>query len=175
MAATQEIVVAAGCFWCVEHAYHGVEGVTDTKCGYMGGEIDNPTYEQVSAGGSGHREVVKIWFDAAVISLETILEIYWQNVDPFDGDGQFCDRGFQYSPAIYVDDTQRDMVLASKGAVDKIKETAVTIEPLSTFYAAENYHQLYFEENPFRYKFYRYSCGRDARLNDVRAIYQEYG
>ncbi len=161
-------VFAAGCFWCTESDFDKVVGVLDTLSGYTGGTLPNPTYKQVSNGGTGHAEALKVTYDPSVVSYADLLRVYWRNVDALDGDGQFCDRGSQYRPAIFPqDDDQRRLAEASKAAAAKAlgQTVAVTIEPTAPFFPAEDYHQGYHERNPVRYGFYRLSCGRDARLD----------
>ena len=162
---------AGGCFWCVESDFDHVPGVVETVSGYTGGTVENPTYEQVSAGGTGHREAVRITYDPSRVSYEELLTAFWHSVDPTDPGGQFCDRGESYETAIFVhDEEQRRAAEASKAAADEAlgDETIVTpIEDAGPFYPAEDYHQGYYEKNPLRYRYYRWSCGRDARIEQV--------
>jgi peptide-methionine (S)-S-oxide reductase len=162
---------AGGCFWCVESDFDKVPGVISTTSGYTGGKLDNPTYNQVSAGGTGHAEAVEIAYDPAKVSYQKLLEVFWHNHDPLAKDRQFCDRGDQYRPAIfYHDDEQRKLAEASKKAVqEKLAPRAVQTEIVKagTFTKAEDYHQDYYKKNPVRYKFYRYNCGRDQRLEEL--------
>lgn len=165
-------VFAGGCFWCEETAFEGVPGVLSVTSGYAGGQEKNPTYEQVSAGRTGHAESVKVTFDPAKIAYAKLLGIFWHNVDPFDGGGQFCDRGSQYRPAIfYADDAQRREAEASKAKLEsdpKFKgRIEVQIAPVGVFTAAEEYHQDYYKKNPAHYRQYRQGCGRDARLKQI--------
>ena len=163
-------VFAGGCFWCMEPPYDKIPGVMETLSGYGGGSTANPTYEQVSAGGTGHAEALKVIYDPAQVSYDTLLETYWRNIDPFDGGGQFCDRGTPYRPAIFPqNEAQRAAAEASKAAVSERfgRPVAVTIETAPAFYEAEEYHQDYYEKNPLQYRFYRWSCGRDDRLDEV--------
>lgn len=163
---------AGGCFWCMEPPYDELDGVIATVSGFMGGDVDNPTYKQVVRGGTGHAEVVQVTYDPDVVSYGTLLETYWRNVDPYDGEGQFCDRGDSYRPAIfYHGEAQEEAANASK---QRLEDSARTEEPIAVqvveagdFYRAEEYHQDYYEKNPVRYKFYRWNCGRDARLEEV--------
>jgi peptide-methionine (S)-S-oxide reductase len=153
----------------MEAPFDRLEGVVSTTSGYTGGHLQNPTYEQVSAGGTGHAEAVRIVYDPARVSYETLLEVFWRNVDPLDGGGQFCDRGSQYRAGVfYRDDEQRRLAEASKAALaasHRFDQPIVTeIVPAGTFYPAEDYHQDYYQRNSLRYKFYRYGCGRDQRL-----------
>ena len=163
---------AGGCFWCMEPPYDKLDGVTATISGYTGGSKADPTYEEVSAGGTGHTEAVQITYDPSKVRYEQLLEVFWRNVDPLDAGGQFCDRGSQYRTGIFVhDEEQRRLAEASKQALvegDRFDRPIVTeIEPAGAFYPAEDYHQDYYEKNPVRYKFYRWSCGRDQRLADL--------
>jgi len=163
---------AGGCFWCMEPPYDKLPGVKSTISGYMGGKVDKPTYEQVSAGTTGHTEVVQVTYDPKVVSYEKLLEVFWVNVDPTVRDRQFCDKGTQYRTSIFThDDAQRRAADASKAAVEKskpFKEPLVTpVEPATAFYPAEDYHQDYYTKNPVRYQFYRNGCGRDARLKQL--------
>lgn len=169
-AKTATAVFAGGCFWCMEPPYDKLPGVVATTSGYSGGQKENPTYEQVSAGDTGHIEVIQVTFDPKQVSYEKLLEAFWRNVDPLDKGGQFCDRGNTYTTAIfYQDEEQKKIVEQSKAAIEKkLGKTVVTaIRPAATFYAAEDYHQDYYLKNPLRYKYYRYSCGRDQRLEQL--------
>jgi peptide-methionine (S)-S-oxide reductase len=160
---------AGGCFWCMEPPYDKLDGVRATISGYAGGTTVDPTYREVSSGGTGHAEVVQITYDPAKVSYEQLLEVFWRNVDPLDAGGQFCDRGSQYRTGIFVhDEEQRRLAEASKQALDgggRFEQPIVTeIVAAGPFYPAEDYHQDYYEKNPVRYKFYRWNCGRDQRL-----------
>ncbi|UIJ37569.1 peptide-methionine (S)-S-oxide reductase MsrA [Desulfobaculum bizertense] len=165
-------IFAGGCFWCMEKPFDSEEGVLSTTVGYTGGTSGNPTYEQVSGGGTGHVEAILVRYDTTKVSYERLLEIYWRNVDPLDGQGQFCDRGNQYRPVIFVaDKVQEEAAKKSKAdlalsglLIDKIR---VEILPAVKFWPAEEYHQDYYRKNPIRYGFYRKSCGRDKRLKQV--------
>ena len=163
---------AGGCFWCMEPPYDKLDGVVATISGYSGGHKKNPTYREVSAGTTGHAEVVQIIYDPTKASYEKLLEVFWRNIDPTTADRQFCDKGTQYRPAIfYHDEEQKRLALESKDHIEKTKTfkepIVVEITAASQFYPAEDYHQNYYMKNPFRYKFYRYSCGRDQRLMDL--------
>jgi len=172
-AAIEEAVFAGGCFWCLEHDLEGLPGVVDAVSGYSGGTKDNPTYRQVTAGGTGHLESVQVRFDTSRISYPTLLRAYWRNVDALDGGGQFCDRGASYRPVIFTKGTrQQEQALASvKEAARELKQKPsairVQIRPLQRFWPAEGYHQNYAEQNQLKYNYYRWSCGRDRRLNQV--------
>jgi peptide-methionine (S)-S-oxide reductase len=161
---------AGGCFWCMQPPFDTVPGVISTTVGYTGGHVDHPTYEQVSAGGTGHAESIQVVFDPAKVTYRQLLDVFWRNVDPTTRDRQFCDVGHQYRTAIFFhDDEQRREAEASRAAVMKrLGQPVVTeIAPAGTFYPAEDYHQQYYRKNPIRYRFYRYTCGRDRRLAEV--------
>jgi peptide-methionine (S)-S-oxide reductase len=156
----------------MEPPYDKLDGVLATTSGYAGGDKVDPTYEEVSAGGTGHAEVVQVTYDPAKVSYEQLLEVFWRNVDPLDAGGQFCDRGDQYRTAIFVhDEEQRQLAEASKQALvdsGRFEQPIVTeIVAAGPFYPAEDYHQDYYEKNPLRYKLYRWNCGRDQRLTEV--------
>lgn len=163
---------AGGCFWCMEGPFDVLEGVVSTTSGYIGGSVENPTYDQVSRGKTGHAEAVQVVYDAERVSYERLLDVFWHNVDPTTADGQFCDHGNQYRPAIFVHDAaQRAAAEASRAALERNKpfsgDIVVTIEDAATFYPAEDYHQDFYVKNAFRYRFYRYNCGRDQRLEEL--------
>ncbi|WP_049724586.1 peptide-methionine (S)-S-oxide reductase MsrA [Wenzhouxiangella marina] len=160
---------AGGCFWCMEPPYDKLDGVIETISGFSGGHVVNPSYRQVVAGGTGHLEVVQVVYDPSVVSYERLLEVYWRNVDPYQTDGQFCDRGQTYRTAIFAhDDAQRAAATASRLALaeDGPEERPIDTRILDfeAFYPAEDYHQDYYEKNPVRYTYYRWRCGRDDRL-----------
>jgi peptide-methionine (S)-S-oxide reductase len=164
-------IFAGGCFWCVEADFEKLPGVIAAESGYTGGEEKNPTYQQVSAGRTGHAEAVRVRYDPAQISYGQLLTHFWRNIDPTVKNRQFCDNGAQYRTAIYYQNqAQREAALASRATLEKEKrfariETEVTAA--GTFYPAEQYHQDYYKKNPVRYKFYRHNCGRDARLREL--------
>ena len=164
---TATATFAAGCFWCVEEAFDKVDGVLTTTSGYIGGRTANPTYEQVSSGGTGHTEALQVTYDPSRVTYETLLRTFWHNVDPLDAGGQFCDRGSQYRSGIfYHSDEQRQQAEASKQRVAAQLGKPVVTEIVSAgpFYKAEEYHQGYHERNPVRYKFYKWNCRRAQRL-----------
>ncbi|MEO0434612.1 MAG: peptide-methionine (S)-S-oxide reductase MsrA [Cyanobacteria bacterium J06656_5] len=170
LAAPAQATFAGGCFWCMEHPFDELPGVTDTTSGYMGGTVEFPSYRQVSSGSTGHAEVVKVDYDTDLVSYETLLDTFWRNVDPLDGQGQFCDKGSQYrSIVFYHDDSQRQLAEDSKQAIDGLFEQPIATEILSAaaFYPAEDYHQNYYQTHPARYRLYRYGCGRDQRLAEL--------
>jgi peptide-methionine (S)-S-oxide reductase len=163
---------AGGCFWCMEPAFDGVPGVVSTTSGYTGGAKRDPSYEEVSAGDTGHVEAVQVLYDPSQVSYARLLEVFWHNVDPLDDTGQFCDKGEQYRSAIFSqDEEQRRLAEESKLALQnsgRFKQPLATlIVPASDFYPAEEYHQDYYRKNPLRYRFYRSTCGRDSRLKAV--------
>lgn len=171
-AVSAKATFAGGCFWCMEPPFEKLDGVLSVTSGYTGGKKTNPTYEEVSSGGTGHLESVEILFDPAKVSYEQLLEVFWRNVDPTDGGGQFCDRGEQYRTAIFVHDAaQRSAAEASKAALDAAKRlpgpVVTPILAASAFYPAEEYHQDYWKKNPLRYRYYRGGCGRDERLKEL--------
>ena len=161
---------AGGCFWCMEPPFDALDGVVSTTSGYTGGHTANPTYEQVSAGKTGHTEAVEIVYDPRKVTYARLLEVFWRNIDPLTANAQFCDTGSQYRAAIFVhDETQRKLAEASKDAVaQRLQKPIVTeITAASQFWPAEEYHQDYYKKNPIRYKFYRTSCGRERRLEAI--------
>ncbi|RMG43322.1 MAG: peptide-methionine (S)-S-oxide reductase [Candidatus Dadabacteria bacterium] len=167
-----EAIFAGGCFWCMQKPFDHTPGVIKTIVGYTGGHKDNPTYEEVSSGTTGHVEAIKVIYDPEKVSYSELLNIFWKNIDPLDSGGQFCDRGSQYRSAIfYSNDSEKQA--AEKSLRDLISrnnitgEIATEILPAGKFYPAEEYHQSYYKKNPLRYKFYRYSCGRDKRLKEL--------
>jgi len=163
-------IFAGGCFWCMEEAYDEVPGVSAVVSGYAGGEVENPTYKQVSSGSTGHYEVVEVEYDPGQVTYEELVEVFWRNVDPFDDRGQFCDKGSQYLSAIFVkDDEERKLAEATKEEVAARFSMPVSTEILaeSVFYPAEDYHQDFYKTNSARYKFYKFGCGRVQRLEEI--------
>jgi peptide-methionine (S)-S-oxide reductase len=169
----QEAVFAGGCFWCLEHDLEDLPGVISVESGYSGGTVANPSYRQVSAGGTGHQESVLVRFDPDRLSYSRLLEAYWRNVDPLDGGGQFCDRGDSYRAVIFTrgatQAAQAESSADAKARQLKVSRSslAVQIKPLQRFWAAEGYHQNYAQRNKVRYSYYRWACGRDQRLRQV--------
>jgi peptide-methionine (S)-S-oxide reductase len=160
---------AGGCFWCMEEAFEKVEGVLSATSGYMGGTVANPSYEEVSAGRTGHAESVEVIYDPAKVSYQKLLNAFWHNVDPITPNAQFCDHGSQYRSAIFFQtDEEKRLSDTSKQTIEqarRFKEPIVTqIVMASQFYPAEEYHQDFYKKNPVRYKFYKYNCGRAQRL-----------
>lgn len=173
LAATEEAVLAGGCFWCLEHDLEVLPGVLEVVSGYSGGSLERPSYRQVSAGGTGHQESVRVRFDTEKIRYSTLLRAYWRNIDPLDGRGQFCDKGDSYRPVIFTGNAQQ-MVEARNSAVAAARELGrpvsslkVVIKPLTRFWPAEAYHQNYAVRNSLKYRYYRFACGRDGRLDQV--------
>jgi peptide-methionine (S)-S-oxide reductase len=159
---------AGGCFWCMEPPFEKLPGVVSVTAGYTGGVSNGPTYQQVSAGGTGHFESVEIVYDPRQVSYGQLLDIFWHNVDPTNAHGQFCDDGDQYRTAIFFHDTaQQQAAEASKALLLKRMRVATLVLPAGPFYAAEDYHQDYYRKNPVRYRFYRLNCGRDHRLEQL--------
>jgi peptide-methionine (S)-S-oxide reductase len=165
----EKATFAGGCFWCMEPPYDALDGVVSTTSGYVGGHVEDPSYEMVSSGGTGHAEAMQVVYDPAKVSYEKLLEVFWVNIDPTDADGQFCDRGSQYRSGIfYHNEEQRKLAEASKKKLDasgRLPKPVVTeVTEVGTFYPAEEYHQDYYQRHKFRYKLYRRGCGRDRVL-----------
>ena len=170
--ASATAIFAGGCFWCVESDFEAVEGVTAAISGYTGGHLENPSYDKVTRGNTGHFEAVEVHYDPSIVSYRELLSVFWKNIDPLDHRGQFCDKGTSYRSAIFtLDDSQYRSALASlEEARQTLGEGAKIVTPIipaSTFYPAEDYHQDYYKKNPLRYKYYRWNCGRDARLEEL--------
>jgi peptide-methionine (S)-S-oxide reductase len=168
----EKATFAGGCFWCMEHPFDHLPGVVSVTPGYTGGATKNPTYEEVSAGGTGHAESVQIVYDPAKISYARLLRVFWHNIDPTVKDHQFCDVGHQYRSAIfYHGEEQRRLADDSRAALEKSRpslgKVMTEIVPAGPFYPAEEYHQHYYKKNPIRYRFYRAGCGRDHRLEEL--------
>ena len=160
---------AGGCFWCMEEAFEKVEGVVSVVSGYMGGTVANPTYEEVSAGRTGHAESVEVTYDPTRVTYQKLLNAFWHNVDPLTPNAQFCDHGTQYRSAVfYSSEEEKRQAEESKAAIEQAKKFPAPIVtqlvPAGTFYPAEDYHQDYYKKNPLRYKYYKYGCGRANRL-----------
>lgn len=166
---TRVAIFAGGCFWCMEPPFEKLDGVLDVTSGYSGGRVLNPTYQQVSSGGTGHAEVVRVRYDPARVTYQALLDVFWRNIDPTDGGGQFVDRGDQYRSAIFtLDEEQRRLAEASKAALaasGRFGGKIVTeITAAGAFFPAEDYHQDYYKNNPLRYQYYRWGSGRDRFL-----------
>ena len=166
---SDEIILAGGCFWCLEHDLEYLDGVDFVKSGYSGGDLNNPSYENHK----GHQEVVLVNYDPKIISLDSILRIYLRNIDPLDGNGQFCDRGDSYRPVIFyqnsIEENQSNEALlsASKELKVPLEKIKVEVKSKNKFWLAEDYHQNFADNNELKYKFYRFSCGRDKRLEQL--------
>ena len=165
-AETKSAIFAGGCFWCVEEAFDKIEGVTETVSGYAGGTTPNPTY----GSHQGYVEAVKVTYDPTKVAYAKLLDQYWRNVDPFDAEGQFCDKGEAYRTVIFVsEDAEKELAETTKAEIEaRFKQDVVTeIKPVTTFTAAEDYHQDYHNQNPVSYKFYKWGCGRAQRLAEI--------
>ena len=168
-AAEQNAIFAGGCFWCLEHDLESIPGVISVVSGYSGGELANPTYENHN----GHQEVVLVQFDSSQVDYQTLLRIYWRNIDPLDGGGQFCDRGKPYKPVIFAEGQEQNVAAKSskqKASIElgiTLNLINVEIKEAKKFWPAEDYHQDFANLNKLKYKFYRYSCGRDSRLDQL--------
>jgi peptide-methionine (S)-S-oxide reductase len=163
---------AGGCFWCMEQPFDKLDGVISTTSGYAGGKKKNPTYKEVSSGGTGHAEAVQVAYDPAKVTYTKLLEVFWHNIDPTAKNRQFCDSGSQYRTAIfYENEEQKRLALESKQALEKSKpfkgEIVTEVAPLTGFYPAEDYHQDFYKKEPVRYRTYRIGCGRDLRLKEL--------
>jgi len=170
--ATAVATFAGGCFWCMEPPFDALDGVLSTTAGYTGGILANPTYEEVSAGGTGHFEAIQLRYDPTRISYERLLEVFWRNIDPTVEDRQFCDRGAQYQTAIfYHDESQRAAAERSKAELQRsgafVGVIFTEIVAAGPFYPAEDYHQDFYRKNPLRYQRYHDACGRDERLDQL--------
>jgi len=167
--APKTAIFAGGCFWCIESDFEKLDGVLAVESGYTGGTLQNPTYEQVSRGGTGHTEAVRVKYDAAKVSYAKLLDYFWRHIDPTVKDRQFCDSGDQYRSAIFFgNDEEQKLALASKQALQaRFPVIHTEIAAASVFYPAEEYHQDYYKKNPIRYNYYRYRCGRDARVESL--------
>lgn len=167
---TEKAIFAGGCFWCVQSLFDPVDGVTKTIAGYTGGSKDKPTYHDLSSGETSHVEAVTVEFNPEKVSYEKLVDIFWKNIDPFDSEGQFCDKGEQYKQGIfYLDDKQKGIAEKSLEDMKKkfTKPIYVFVKKASEFFPAEEYHQGYYKKNPLKYKMYRTGCQRDARLEEV--------
>jgi peptide-methionine (S)-S-oxide reductase len=170
--ALQKATFAGGCFWCMEPPFDELPGVISTTSGYTGGKRPNPTYEEVSAGMTGHAEAVEILFDPSKITYAELLKVFWRNIDPLSANRQFCDVGSQYRSAIfYHDEDQRRLAVESKEAIERSgrfdRRIVTEITPATAFYRAEEYHQDYYRKNPLRFNFYKFTCGRERRLEEL--------
>ncbi len=167
---TRVATFAGGCFWCMEPAFDKTEGVISTTVGYTGGKQNNPTYEEVCSGSTGHAEAIEVEFDPAVLTYEALLDVFWTNIDPTTPNRQFCDVGTQYRSAIYYhDEDQKKLADKTKNDIEQRLQhvSATEIEAASKFYPAEDYHQDFYKKNPEHYQRYRTGCGRDDRLEQL--------
>ena len=169
---TETAIFAGGCFWCMEPPFDKLDGVISTTSGYTAGHQKNPSYKEVSAGKTGHTEAMKIVFDPEKVSYQDLLKVFWKNIDPLARNRQFCDAGTQYRSGIYYQNSAQEA--AARASLQQLVNSkkfdtaiATEIKAADTFYPAEEYHQNYYQKNPLRYKFYRYSCGRDQRLEEL--------
>jgi peptide-methionine (S)-S-oxide reductase len=159
---------AGGCFWCMVHPFDELKGIAKVTSGYAGGNVKDPTYDEVSAGGTGHLESVEILYDPRQVTYAKLLDVFWHNVDPTNNGGQFCDQGSQYRSAIFFHDAeQKRLAEESKALLQKRMKVYTDVVPAGYFYAAEEYHQDYYKKNPVRYRFYRLNCGRDYVLERI--------
>mgnify|MGYP001556763348 FL=1 len=170
-ASIKSMYVAGGCFWCVEEVYEKVEGVLSVYSGYSGGHVENPTYQEVVLGNTGHIEAVEINYDSSLVNEEQLVKLLFLNIDPFDEGGQFCDRGYSYKSAFFTSDEKlkkiiNDYILKIENNHNQKVQTLVL--PFKNFYLAEDYHQDYYKKNPIRYNYYKYSCGREQRIKQLR-------
>ena len=165
----EEVILAGGCFWCLEHDLESLDGINSVKSGYSGGDLQNPTYENHA----GHQEVVLVDYDSNSVNLPEILRLYLRNVDPLDGEGQFCDRGDSYRPVIFFNDSKEEneaksaLLNASRELGVPLDKISVELKSKNKFWLAENYHQNFADRNELKYKFYRFSCGRDQKLENL--------
>ena len=168
----RQAVFAGGCFWCMEPPFDALEGVVETTSGYTGGHVPNPTYKAVSKGATGHTEAIRITYDPDKVSYARLLDVFWRNIDPLDAGGQFCDRGSQYRSEIFVaNEAEKQIAENSKRHLESgevlNQSVATAITAATVFYPAEDYHQDYYQKNPARFKFYKWNCGRQQRLDRI--------
>ena len=164
------IYLAGGCFWCVEEVYEEIKGVVSVQSGYSGGHVENPTYREVVNGNTGHIEAVEIVYDSDIVSLDTLVKSFFLNIDPFDNNGQFCDKGYSYKSAIFSNDQEfinKVNLYISKIEKNHDQNVETLILPFKNFYLAEDYHQDYYKKNPIKYTYYKYSCGREQRIKQL--------
>ena len=164
------IYLAGGCFWCVEELFEELNGVVSVQSGYSGGHVENPTYQEVVSGNTGHIEAVEIIYDSDTVSLDTLVKSFFLNIDPFDSNGQFCDKGYSYKSAIFTNNQEfidKVNFYISKIEINHGQNVETLILPFKNFYLAEEYHQDYYKKNPIKYTYYKYSCGREQRIKDI--------
>ena len=170
LAKINTIYLAGGCFWCVEEVYEEIEGVVNVQSGYSGGHVEYPTYREVVSGNTGHIEAVEIVYDSDIVSLDTLVKSFFINIDPFDSNGQFCDKGYSYKSAIFSNDQEfidKVNFYISKIETNHDQNVETLILPFKNFYLAEEYHQDYYKKNPIKYTYYKYSCGREQRIKQI--------
>ena len=170
-ASIKSMYVAGGCFWCVEEVYEKVEGVLSVYSGYSGGHVENPTYQEVVLGNTGHIEAAEINYDSSLVNEEQLVKLLFLNIDPFDEGGQFCDRGYSYKSAFFTSD--KNLIKIINNYILKIEnnhnqKVQTLVLPFKNFYLAEDYHQDYYKKNPIRYNYYKYSCGREQRIKQLK-------
>ena len=170
-ASIKSMYVAGGCFWCVEEVYEKVEGVLSVYSGYSGGHVENPTYQEVVLGNTGHIEAAEINYDSSLVNEEQLVKLLFLNIDPFDEGGQFCDRGYSYKSAFFTSDEKLKKIINDyifKIENNHNQKVQTLVLPFKNFYLAEDYHQDYYKKNPIRYNYYKYSCGREQRIKQLR-------
>ena len=170
-ASIKSMYVAGGCFWCVEEVYEKVEGVLSVYSGYSGGHVENPTYQEVVLGNTGHIEAAEINYDSSLVNEEQLVKLLFLNIDPFDEGGQFCDRGYSYKSAFFTSD--ENLIEMINNYISKIEnnhnqKVQTLVLPFKNFYLAEDYHQDYYKKNPIRYNYYKYSCGREQKIKQLK-------
>ena len=172
----KKIYLAGGCFWCLEEAYQDVDGVISAISGYSGGHTTNPTYEKISTGKTGHIEALEIIYDDEIINSDSILNIFFKNIDPFDGNGQFCDKGYQYQSAIFLNRNINQTLVSKYISIienNYEKKVKTLVLEFDKFYEAEDYHQDFYIKNPIRYNYYKKGCGRVKRLKQLSLVFNE--
>ena len=170
-ASMKSMYVAGGCFWCVEEVYEKIEGVLSVYSGYSGGHVENPTYQEVVLGNTGHIEAAEINYDSSLVSEEQLVKLLFLNIDPFDEGGQFCDRGYSYKSAFFTSDENLKKIINNyilKIENNHNQKVQTLVLPFKNFYLAEDYHQDYYKKNPIRYNYYKYSCGREQRIKQLK-------
>ena len=170
-ASMKSMYVAGGCFWCVEEVYEKIKGVLSVYSGYSGGHVENPTYQEVVLGNTGHIEAAEINYDSSLVNEEQLVKLLFLNIDPFDEGGQFCDRGYSYKSAFFTSDENLKRIINNyilKIENNHNQKVQTLVLPFKNFYLAEDYHQDYYKKNPIRYNYYKYSCGREQRIKQLK-------
>ena len=170
-ASMKSMYVAGGCFWCVEEVYEKIKGVLSVYSGYSGGHVENPTYQEVVLGNTGHIEAAEINYDSSLVNEEQLVKLLFLNIDPFDEGGQFCDRGYSYKSAFFTSDENLKEIINNyilKIENNHNQKVQTLVLPFKNFYLAEDYHQDYYKKNPIRYNYYKYSCGREQRIKQLK-------